>query len=424
MKVERLRPSTAVSTWMNNPGPRIKYETLNFVLSGNLVAYGNGTDNVSIFKMTGSDAWDNQAYIANGFTAPVTLEFNKSSAYQDNGRSYAMMGWNADPTTNASWTSLDHTSYPYRSINYRTAHNGTETDRNIAWNPGDRFYIVYDTDGFIKHYNGSRLLHSVSYGIGNTVYLDSSFYSPRASTGGFSNIRVTKNSWNGLGYGVTAQLPTAGLQLNLNAYDTASYPGTGTTWFDISGNGKNFTWNTTPSYTSGSAAYFSTAGKGANGPASNTFNISNSSGYTVMVLCLQNSLTTNAAFKFYGDTTNTRGIFAHLAWTDGIVYFDQGGNRVQVSSGGTNAWNLWTFRRSVGTYASLDIIKNNTILVTGRTQIGTSALNATAAQIADSNSEVKNWDARLGAFLTYNRPLSNLEVDNVYNFYKTRYGLA
>ena len=34
---------------------------------------------------------------------------------------------------------------------------------------------------------------------------------------------------------------TSGLVLNLDAGNTASYPGTGTTWTDLSGNGNNGT---------------------------------------------------------------------------------------------------------------------------------------------------------------------------------------
>ena len=39
----------------------------------------------------------------------------------------------------------------------------------------------------------------------------------------------------------SSSIVTSGLVLNLDAGNTASYPGSGTTWTDLSGNGNN--WN-------------------------------------------------------------------------------------------------------------------------------------------------------------------------------------
>lgn len=45
------------------------------------------------------------------------------------------------------------------------------------------------------------------------------------------------------------QYVTNGLYLMLDAANTASYPGSGTTWYDVSGNGRNFTLRNTAAYT-------------------------------------------------------------------------------------------------------------------------------------------------------------------------------
>lgn len=201
MKAERLFPTSSITSWMPYNPPQIQYENLTFTTSGNLVVRGNGTNLVSIFKNSGSFAWDNHAYTAAGFTAPCTIEFNKMAvSVQDNGHSYAMIGWNTDPTTDASYTSLDHASYPYAGSGYYVYHNGSNVLAGSAWSRTSKFYIVYGTDGFIRHYNGSTQLYSVNYGTGITVYVDSSFYSVAATFGGFSNIRVARRSWNGTAY--------------------------------------------------------------------------------------------------------------------------------------------------------------------------------------------------------------------------------
>jgi hypothetical protein len=196
------RPSTLVSDFTKPVGGPTgpTYDNLTFVLSDNLTATNNGTSSVDIFKTSGTSAWNNHAYIAAPYTAPCTIEFNKQAASNDNGVSYAMISWNEDPTTDANYTSLDWASYPYRQDIYSVYHNGSQVLFSGAWSASSKLYIVYGTDGFIRHFNGSTQLYSVSTGTGRTVYVDSSFYSVNATFGGFSGIRVIKAAWNGSAY--------------------------------------------------------------------------------------------------------------------------------------------------------------------------------------------------------------------------------
>ena len=177
------------------------YEKMTYFASNTITLTNNGTFDVSMFKTSGNNSWDSQVYSLQRFTAPCTIEFQKQAASSDNGVSYAMIGWNEDPLTNASYTSIDHASYPYRTAGYQVYNNGSLVlNTSTTWSPAQKFYLVYDTDGFIRHYNGSTLLYSANYGTGKTVYVDSSLYSPNATFGGFSSVRVAKRSWNGTQY--------------------------------------------------------------------------------------------------------------------------------------------------------------------------------------------------------------------------------
>ena len=177
------------------------YVPLTFTSSGNLTVTNNGSSGgVNIFKTSGSTAWDNQAYCSTAFTAPVTMEFNKQAGSGDNSLSYAMIAWNADPTSDASYSSLDYASYPYQTSGYIVYNNGTNINPGTSWSTANKFYLVYAANGYMYHYNGSNLLYSVNYGTGATVYIDSSFYSVDATYGGFSNIRVARAAWNGTAY--------------------------------------------------------------------------------------------------------------------------------------------------------------------------------------------------------------------------------
>ena len=55
---------------------------------------------------------------------------------------------------------------------------------------------------------------------------------------------------NGYWTSYASQIVTSGLVLNLDAGNSLSYPGTGTTWFDISGNGNNGTLTNGPTFNS------------------------------------------------------------------------------------------------------------------------------------------------------------------------------
>jgi len=227
------------------------------------------------------------------------------------------------------------------------------------------------------------------------------------------------------------RIVTDGLVLCLDAASTKSYPGSGTTWYDLSGNGRNFVWTSSPSYTSGTIPYFSTLGKRCIGPASNSFGINNTSGYTIFLICEQNSLVNTGAFKFYGSnggTYGSRAIFAHCTWGNDVVYFDQGGCcsydvRTQIASGGSQTWNIWTFRRFTNS-STRTISKNGTTLITNTAAAVDINLNSTVVDVGSSNEYGGNsstWNAKLGGFIVYNRGLTDSEISTTANALKSRY---
>lgn len=224
---------------------------------------------------------------------------------------------------------------------------------------------------------------------------------------------------------------TDGLVLHLDAGNTKSYPGTGSIWYDLSGNNRNGSWASAPSFTqSNSLSYFSTLGNRCIGPASNSFDIDNTSGYTIFISCRQITLVATGAFKFYGTGSSNRGIFAHLTWSDNNIYFDQGGccssnTRTNVSSGGSQTWNLWTLRRFTNS-STRTISKNGSTLTTNTTAALDINLTSTAVDIVGSNDYGGNsstWNAQINMFFVYNRGLTDLEITSNYRAIKGRYGL-
>lgn len=188
--------------WREVPfsGSDLSYETLTIVATSNVAVYGSDTTTVDLEKIDTSDTWNGGAYSTQGWQAPVTLEFLAfGNASSHNGRSLFMASLNTDPTTNNSYTDLDYASYPYVGNYYEVYHNGSAVNPiERSWSTSELWRIVYATDGFIYHYNGSRLMYSVSTGSSTAVrYLDTAFNSYGH---GVRRIRVIRKAWNGFRY--------------------------------------------------------------------------------------------------------------------------------------------------------------------------------------------------------------------------------
>jgi hypothetical protein len=244
------------------------------------------------------------------------------------------------------------------------------------------------------------------------------------------------------GYSITSQsekyldivpFTTDGLSIFLDAGDKRSYSGTGTSWRDLSGNGHNFTWVSTPTFTSnGNKSYLTTLGNRCQGPPSNSVGINNTSGYTVFLVFQQNSLNGTSSFKFYKDgaSSASRGIFAHTTWSNNYIYFDQGGccntdTRVFVDSGGVTSFSVISLRRETAG-STRTIWKNGTLLATETAAAANIDLNSTPIDVGSSDEyggDSSTWDAYLNSFVVYNKGLSDTDIQAVSSYFETRYGI-
>ena len=227
-----------------------------------------------------------------------------------------------------------------------------------------------------------------------------------------------------------ASIPQSGMQLNLDASNSKSSAGSGTTWTDISGNGRDFTWSSAPTYNtrpvvSGYQQPDSIDAAMASGPASNSFGIDSSSGASFVFYCTNDSLTAKSAFMWYigdGAGDDARGYFAHLPWNNSKIYFDTNGSTSTSSGGGrvnsdtlsniVNFFWVHVFTKSADG-ATMKIYRDG-IEIASRTNAGACpTLVSTAATIGGDDVYSSGWDAKMGAFLCYNRELSADEVKQI-----------
>lgn len=230
------------------------------------------------------------------------------------------------------------------------------------------------------------------------------------------------------------KVATNGLVLCLDASDRNSYPGSGTTVYDVSGNGKDFTlvngltWN--------SAGYFSFDGVDdyISGPAGNSFGLGQE--HTIEIV-INNTLASTTTLFNWRSSQVDRAILAHVPYSDGTVYYDVGGccgstNRVNYtpSPSITNRLVHYVFRCRTSATPYRQIIENTVSKVDSSTNsTATITLSSNIALIGAFNEANLAgsggvWKGNLYSFRMYNRALTDDEIKSNYNAMKSRFNLT
>ncbi len=215
------------------------------------------------------------------------------------------------------------------------------------------------------------------------------------------------------------------LQLLLDASNSKSYPGSGNTWYDISGKNRHFSWSSANFVNDGNKSYFSTNTRTCTGPASNSFGINNGTGYTIITVFSTQTFDGQSFFKWAGSDAYTRGFFMHPGWSNYTLYWDQGGccnadQRLQVTYDQSTISNfqVWTFRSRL---YDRHQFKNG--ITQGSTSTYAANINLTSTAASVANGEGTNWDGRLAYFALYNTGLDDNTILSISNSLKGRFGL-
>jgi hypothetical protein len=225
------------------------------------------------------------------------------------------------------------------------------------------------------------------------------------------------NIGGGISFGTVAVggLVTAGLILNLDAGNAASYSGTGTTWYDISGAGNDTTLSgSTPWTSAGAQSYFTFD----SGIASGGYIVPNTT-YTKLGVF-------RYAGGYYGNFISGGGNSAHAFW---------GGFTPYLSSGHNGAWttvvspvitpaNQWVFGAvTFSNVTGWSLYLNNETPVTSPS---TDQFPDDPAffEIGGFDGNANNLYGDVATALIYNRALSDAEIAQNYNYFKTRFSIA
>jgi hypothetical protein len=202
----------------------------------------------------------------------------------------------------------------------------------------------------------------------------------------------------------------SGLVLYLDAADVNSYSGSGSTWYDLSGNGNNGTLNSVD-WSTANGGIFQTNGSSTSyidipGP-----NLS-SSDYTVIGAARYTGLGGDNRGRMINAKVNN-WLMGH--WGNSVLNYYAVGWVTSVGVGGTD--NLWRIYAATGrgTYG----FYSNGVLNTSNTN-GTEGPNGfNIGKIGYSTTEYTN--GQVGFLLAYNRILSAQEILQNYQVFRPRY---
>jgi hypothetical protein len=212
------------------------------------------------------------------------------------------------------------------------------------------------------------------------------------------------------------KIVTSGLVLALDAADRNSYPGSGTTWIDLSGNNNGGTLTNGPTFSNNSIVF---------------------DGVDDRITCTNNASvqitvgTIGAWINANSNNTNFRGIITkQSAWglflfNNVLVTYDWGNNVTRTT--GTNIGNnTWNYVAMSFTETNLATPSNNAIIyLNGNPTLTTTVKNSNQAvtvQIGDGNAN-QYFSGRIPSAHIYNRVLSAQEILQNYNAQKSRFNL-
>lgn len=212
---------------------------------------------------------------------------------------------------------------------------------------------------------------------------------------------------------------SSGLTLLLDAANSTSYPGTGSTWTDLSIPADNITLYNSPTFTSTAPSYFTFNGSDQYGSSTNT-GVVNSTAYTKIVWFYLNGYQDNNLFS--GD-----GHFIYMGPNSGVdkkIYCGHADWPVFTDFGSSATINLntWynvclTFSTTNGMALYINGILDSTYTARKTAHSGT----GTVSVAAYVNGNLLN--GRLSKVICYNRELTAAEALQNFNVDRARFGL-
>lgn len=239
---------------------------------------------------------------------------------------------------------------------------------------------------------------------------------------------LTANAVSGFIYTLT----TSSLIVHLDAANTSSYPGSGTTWSDLSGNGNHFNI-VASAYNSTGAKYMDFNGSYGIAKNSTDINLSDATGVTYCVWTRVKNSTAEWRTLTRSYVNDHHVIILAGGWEIGMYDNDSAGfvnsgySQQSLPGYGTSAWiaMYWRWQDSSPYYELSYNDTPGTIRATltdsnGRYNRGFGSIGGYHNGNATPSNGSQFW-GDIAVFMAYNKRLSDEELLANYNYYKSRF---
>jgi len=218
-----------------------------------------------------------------------------------------------------------------------------------------------------------------------------------------------------------AAIPTTNMLLYLDAGNKTSYPGTGTTWYDISGNNNNTTSTSNTVYNSANGGYFNFTDPGYFTTSSSKYNTPYT-GKSMFIVAKLASNMTNSTYRCLFGSNGTRNfnLYMYRNSSGGYqLHFDNNSSGSISNVISYTAGNWFTCGISFTTGGLLTYYYNgqavNTSSATFYQYISNSSENVGASD--------NYWNGPISVVGIYKTNLSAAQMLDAHNSVRTRYGL-
>ena len=215
---------------------------------------------------------------------------------------------------------------------------------------------------------------------------------------------------------------TDGLVLALDAANPKSYPGSGNTWRDLSGNGNTGTLTGSPTYVSANSGSIAFNGSSQYGTVSN--NITSGTGdFAVSIWVYKTEISTNRYIWDFGSNGGT--LTSGTSQGPGFRYYNPtiGTGSPLYTSGPTHNINTW-YNIVISRISGTTYFYSNGSLIVSAADSGNIGSWGPALTVGSYGGGGFNHQGNISNLLVYkNKGLTAAEVLQNYNALKSRYGL-
>lgn len=235
------------------------------------------------------------------------------------------------------------------------------------------------------------------------------------------------------------EIPNDGLVLQLDAANNRSYPGSGTTWYDLSNNSGNLALTNSPTFSSDSKGSFVFDGINDYAVLSNNQTADNLTAMTASVWVYANWSSPGGAYSpiltKISDASSGAGWELGSGWASPDVYFytqNAGGTLYNAKSATVSAGSRWLnvvagYSGGFGGTISIYVNGINMPLITRGSGSPASITTTSAITVASRNGAntfgVKYLPATVSLVHVYNRLLSASEIKQNFEAYRGRFGV-